>query len=1068
MKHLLLTFIFIIGINHSAGIVDLLKPNGQEVEKAKIENEALEQEKQAQIESSKINEINAQIESLLQFEKNFKLGENKDLLLPKKPTSWKDTQDVEAFLSTLEEGLKSQREKLQVLINDHDKLAQKRLNLPKIISTLRQTVSELERIKQNPNLAPNSSSNTNDKLDQLKNLKANTLLKLHEKEIEVHPKQLQYLDQEIKWAKDRQLGLEALLLKERESLRNMRQKEAEKAKQRATEVLQKKQGTNPELEKIVKRNAELADLQAKLGTQLDGYTTNQERISRFHQKLKINYQSLSKKMNAVGSSRVIAVMLRQQKLMLPDQDKYSRLIASLEDELIQLQTQSLLLEEELELSKSQFKRDTLNPDKAILKDVINEKIKIIDKLVQQHQTCILRNVDLSAQAEGLLLQIESVKRLVMENILWIRSTSDLNWVQFYEAWINNFQSLLASTAASRESTFKKIATAQYWQLFFATLLSLLALFTRAKIIALIEKSGSLILQKQVASFASTLKCFFLTFGLAVFWPATLLVLANWCQQFDNIPKLILLGNCIEELVVLVFLLNLSVCCLLPKGLGEAHFLWQSKSVQNLRYQLIKSRATLFVLFFCMSFTYWFDNIGPVFQVGFIIFHLAFSYHLFHLFHPSKPWLADGLRWKPKGWFKNVLPLVFVILVAIPLALSVTSFFGFHLTALELSQKFFKTMCWLMTLILLKSLCFRIFFNLRKARFFENYQDPTSTPTTLQPQEIQYQIRRFLDGSSAIIFVVGLWWLWLDVLPALNRLHQYRLWLTHPTALADIPTDLEALRKFNELYAVTLIDCLLSLVIIFFTFVSVRNLPALLEVSLLRKLKLEAGQSFAVVTIFRYSLIFIGTTVALGNIGIGWQNIQWLAAAFTVGLGFGLQEIFANLVSGLIILFEQPIRVNDIVTIDQTSGTVNKINMRSTTITLFNNKELVVPNKDLITGKLVNWSLTDATLRLELKIGVAYKEDPLKIKEILYKVASRCDRVLTTPEPFVMFQGYGASSIDFELRVYIGTIANYTFIWDQLYTEIFEEFKKEDIEIPFNQVDLHIKDSSTFHHVAMQT
>ena len=149
----------------------------------------------------------------------------------------------------------------------------------------------------------------------------------------------------------------------------------------------------------------------------------------------------------------------------------------------------------------------------------------------------------------------------------------------------------------------------------------------------------------------------------------------------------------------------------------------------------------------------------------------------------------------------------------------------------------------------------------------------------------------------------------------------------------------------------------------------------LELILLQKLPLDAGARYAVTTIFRYILLVVGCIFALGYLKIPWSNYSWLVAAISVGLGFGLQEIVANFVSGLILLLERPVRVGDVVTIDGTTGVVSRIQMRATTVTNWDNQELVVPNKDLISGKLLNWTLSSVVNRIALKFGVAYGTDP---------------------------------------------------------------------------------------------
>ena len=150
---------------------------------------------------------------------------------------------------------------------------------------------------------------------------------------------------------------------------------------------------------------------------------------------------------------------------------------------------------------------------------------------------------------------------------------------------------------------------------------------------------------------------------------------------------------------------------------------------------------------------------------------------------------------------------------------------------------------------------------------------------------------------------------------------------------------------------------------------VRYVPALLEIGVLTRLKIDAGARYAIATLVRYLLIGVGVALTFGALSIGWSSIQWLAAALTFGLAFGLQEIFANFISGLILLVERPIRVGDTVTVGSVQGTVARIRTRATTILDYDNREHLIPNKSLITGSVINWTLTEAVTRIVVPVGV---------------------------------------------------------------------------------------------------
>jgi potassium efflux system protein len=257
-------------------------------------------------------------------------------------------------------------------------------------------------------------------------------------------------------------------------------------------------------------------------------------------------------------------------------------------------------------------------------------------------------------------------------------------------------------------------------------------------------------------------------------------------------------------------------------------------------------------------------------------------------------------------------------------------------------------------------------------------------------------------------------------------------------------------------AITLKDLAVALIIGFITFGAVRNLPGLLEITLLQRLHLPAGERNAITTIVRYTITLLGIVLAFDALGIGWSKVQWLVAALSLGLGFGLQEIFANFVSGIIILFERPIRVGDTVTVGNVSGEVSKIRIRATTITDFDRKELIVPNKEFVTGQLVNWTLTDSILRVTLQVGIAYGSDTGKAVKLMYQIVSENPLALTDPEPQVLFLRFGDSALIFELRAYCDTLDNWLPLKHELHMNVDRAFRQAGIEIAFPQRDVHVR------------
>ena len=250
--------------------------------------------------------------------------------------------------------------------------------------------------------------------------------------------------------------------------------------------------------------------------------------------------------------------------------------------------------------------------------------------------------------------------------------------------------------------------------------------------------------------------------------------------------------------------------------------------------------------------------------------------------------------------------------------------------------------------------------------------------------------------------------------------------------------------------------LLGIFTLALTIAGARNLPGLIEISLLSHIRIDAASRYAITSVLRYAIVIGGTLVGLGFLGMRWSQLQWMAAALTVGLGFGLQEIFANFVSGIILLFERPFRVGDVITVGDLSGRVTRIRTRATTVLDFDNKEIVIPNKTFITGQLINWTLTDTITRVIICIGVTSDADVNKVRALLLQAAKEDERVMKEPEPSCWFLAFGASSLDFELRVFVNAVNDRVEVKNSLNTRIAILFAENNVEIASPQLDLNVR------------
>ena len=318
---------------------------------------------------------------------------------------------------------------------------------------------------------------------------------------------------------------------------------------------------------------------------------------------------------------------------------------------------------------------------------------------------------------------------------------------------------------------------------------------------------------------------------------------------------------------------------------------------------------------------------------------------------------------------------------------------------------------------------------------------------MSPAHLCSKAFKIVNTALLIITAFFMYIQWNDLASVLRYLDTIQIW-TKTEIINGSPVVTDYL---------SLANILLAVFILIVTSVLNKNLPSILEKLLLIKKGInQKSTSYTVKVITSYLITGFGIICAAGSVGIRWENLQWLVAALSVGLGFGLQEIFANFVSGIILLFERQTRVGDIITLNGLSGTVNKIRIRSTTVMSFENKEVMIPNKEFITSALTNWSLTSTVTKLEFVVGVAYDADVEKAKSLLLSIVNRCRYISKDHSSLIYIKELAASSINICADVYVTKIGERKLTIDYLCRETLSVFAKNNIEIPFDQLDLHVK------------
>jgi len=256
---------------------------------------------------------------------------------------------------------------------------------------------------------------------------------------------------------------------------------------------------------------------------------------------------------------------------------------------------------------------------------------------------------------------------------------------------------------------------------------------------------------------------------------------------------------------------------------------------------------------------------------------------------------------------------------------------------------------------------------------------------------------------------------------------------------------------------------LLIFLVFFTFLS-RIIREALQNRVLPRTRLDIGARASFVNVVIYAFWILAIYTGINILGINLSSLAFMAGALGIGIGFGLQNVVNNFVSGIILLFDPSIQVGDMVQIGEDWGTVNRINIRTTIIQTFDNASLIVPNSEMLSNKVTNWSFKDPKVRRQVDVGVAYGSDVQLVRKILLEIVGDMPEIMNDPAPRVDFTDFGDSALIFRVRFWISSPEFWLGAPTELRFRIDEEFKKNGIEIAFPQQDIHIRSASGLNEV----
>jgi potassium efflux system protein len=836
--------------------------------------------------------------------------------------------------------------------------------------------------------------------------------------------------------------------------------------------------------------------------------------------LQKQFTTTQQKVEGIGLTGAVGSLLRRQKSDLPDLvqrksnvrdrraviEKAQYDLFDYDDQRRDLATRDPLVQQILDSASAGMAEAERIQLEDAARDVLDRRAEYLDQLIRSYNTWLDTLFELDETEQLLIAETERYTTYIDERVLWIRSNDTLfakialdksdGWLLASRRWVELGAQLLADMQANL--WLYAVAAAA-----FATLILLKPRTYRA-----LSAAGRMAMPGNCTSFRPTLDATWLTLLMTVVWPGAVWFLAVRLASVADSSEF---NAAVAHGLMAVAWGYLPVEALLKicrrDGLADHHFDWPDSTIRLFRRTVPGLAACGLPLAFVTATLYASDpehGLDFVERACFVAATVVLALFLQRVMRPDTGILNEYLTAHPEGWIARLrLPLYWSTVLS-PLCLAGLTIAGYYYTAQQLAWRLFATILFVFSLQLVRALLQRLLIVERRKLTIEQAHernaelvarqeaattpadsdvDATTAPTAVVPQEElradvernTEQSRRLLSMSLTVTSLVGVWMIWFDVLPALHILDQWPLWTTRVevtadesslstspghsmsgTAAGDVPESQSSLKTITVLRPVTPRDVGLAILLAIVTFACARNIPGLMEMWVLQRLPFDQSVRYAITTLTRYAIILLGIIVSFNAISVGWSKVQWLATALTFGLAFGVQEIFANFVAGLILLFERPIRVGDVVTVDDVSGVVSRIRIRATTITNWDRKEYVIPNKEFITGRMLNWTLSDKVNRVVINVGIAYGSDVSRAKELLVMVCRDHPLILTDPGPGVTFEGFGDNTLNLVLRSYLPDLDNRLGVIDALHSNIDRVFREAGIEIAFPQHDLHLR------------
>lgn len=867
--------------------------------------------------------------------------------------------------------------------------------------------------------------------------------------------------------------LDAYLQALRNQLNSQRQRDAEKALESTELLAENSDDLPPVIAEQFRVNRELSQQLNQQARRMDLLASQQRQAANQTLQVRQALNTLREQSQWLASSNILGEVLRAQLSRLPETPRPQQM----DTEMVRLRVQLLHYKELLNQQPQprQIRQENGQPlttwQYRIFKAQLSTQRELLGALLQGSDTLILELTKLKVANSQLEDTLKEVNEATHRYLFWSADASAITfaWPLAIAQDLRRLLSLDTLSQLGKASTMMLSSREVLFPLSGALLLVGFSLSSRKPFSRFLHRSSARVGKVTQDHFWLTLRTLFWSILVASPLPVLWAVLGFGLREAWPYPLAVAIGDGVTATVPLLWVVMICATFARPDGLFIAHFGWAKERVARaMRYYLLSIGLIVPLIMALIMF----DNLNDrefsatLGRFCFILICGALALVTLSLKRAGVPLWLD----KEGNGDNMVSRLLWNLLIGSPLAALLASAVGYLATAQALLTRLETSVAiWFLLLIIYhvirrwmliqrRRLAFDRAKNRRaeilaqRARSGEEPHTGSGSEkavdvdeTELDLDTISTQSLKLVRSILMLVALLSVIMLWSEIYSAFGFLENISLW--------DVTSTVQGVERLEPITPGTLLIAILVLII---TTQLVRNLPALLELAILQHLDLAPGTGYAITTITKYLLMLIGGVVGFSMIGIEWSQLQWLIAALGVGLGFGLQEIFANFISGLIVLFEKPIRIGDTVTIRDLTGSVTKINTRATTISDWDRKEIIVPNKAFITEQFINWSLSDPVTRVILTVPAPTEADSEEVTQILRTAALRCSLVLDNPAPEIFLVDLQQGIQMFELRIYAAEIGHRMPLRHAIHQLILAGFRQHGIDIPFPPFQMRLE------------